>query len=342
MGNGDTQRDRKKSQSFLVRRWLTRGPIILLFALLVLSIALTATTENFLSIKNIEVLSYGISTLAVVGFAQMVVLAAGGMNVSVGAIGGLVAVLIGGLMEIYGVPPVLAIIAGLLLGIGCGVLNGILIVRMQLSPFIITIATASIFTGINLGLTSGQPFYNLPESFRNLGVWNIAGVPGLLIIMLVIAGILYFIFKSTGVGRQILAMGANTRTAELAGVPINRTQIIVHAMSGFLAATSAIILTARIGAAQPSIGNEWLLASFAAPIIGGTSLLGGALSVPGTVLGALLLTLTTNGLVHLGIDIYWKQLFSGLIILGAGGIDLIRTHSSRRLEREQRLAIFDT
>jgi len=325
-----------KHQGAVGKTLLARGPNSAIMAALLLSVLLSIATPRFLSIENIHVLSYGIADLALVAFAQMVVLAAGGMNASIGAIGGLVTVAVGGLMEGLGVPPVLAIIGGLLLGVGCGVLNGVLIVRMRLSPFIITLATASIFTGLNLGLTSGQPYYHLPDSFRSLGAWNVAGVPGLLFVTLLYAVALAFLFRSTGIGRQILAMGGNSRAAELAGVPIERCLIVVNALSGFLAASAAIILTARIGAAQPSVGEDWLLSSFAAPIIGGTSLAGGYLSVPGAFVGALLLTLVSNGLIHLQIDVFWTAFFSGLIILAAGGVDRIRALNSERLDREQR------
>jgi ribose transport system permease protein len=156
--------------------------------------------------------------------------------------------------------------------------------------------------------------------------------------MLAIGVVLWFVFSRVGIGRQILAMGANPRAAELAGVPVDRSRIIVHAIAGFLASFAGIILTARLGVAQPSIGNDWLLSSFAAPIIGGTLLSGGYLSVPGVIAGALLLTLVANGLIQLNIDPYWTQLGSGLIILGAGGIDRLRSLNIRRLERQERFA----
>jgi ribose transport system permease protein len=258
------------------------------------------------------------------------------MDLSVGAIGGLAPVVVGGLMQGMGISPALAIPAGLLLGTFGGALNGILVVRTGLSAFIVTLASASVFTGFNLGITSGQPFYFLPAGFKEIGSWTLAGVPGLLLLMLAIAIVLWFVFSRVGIGRQILAVGANLRAAELGGVPVNRVRIVVHALAGFLAASAGIILTARIGVAQPSIGNDWLLSSFAAPIIGGTLLSGGYLSVPGVVAGALLLTLVANGLIHLNIDPYWTQLFSGLMILGAGGIDRLRTLNLHRLEREER------
>jgi ribose transport system permease protein len=321
------------------RRRFNGGPSGAAIAVVVLSLALAIAAPKFVSVDNFQVLAYSVANLAVVAFAQMAVLAAGGMDLSVGAIGGLTAVVVGGLMQALGVPPALAILAGLALGAAAGALNGFLVVRTGLSAFIVTLATASVFTGFNLGLTSGQPFYYLPDSFKAIGSWTLAGVPGLLLVMLAIAVVLWFLFSRVGLGRQILAVGANLRAAELGGVPVDRIRIIVHALAGFLASFAGIILTARIGVAQPSIGADWLLSSFAAPIIGGTLLSGGYLSVPGVIAGALLLTIVANGLIQLNIDPYWTQLFSGLIILAAGGIDRLRTLNIQRLERDERFSL---
>jgi ribose transport system permease protein len=321
------------------RRRLTGGPSGAAIAVVVLSVALAIAAPKFVSLENFQVIAYSVGNLAVVAFAQMAVLSAGGMDLSVGAIGGLAAVVVGGLMEVLKAPPALAMIAGLALGAIGGAINGFLVVRTGLSAFIVTLATASAFTGLNLGLTSGRPFYYLPESFKAIGNWTFAGIPGLLLVMLAIAVALWFVFSRVGLGRQILAVGANPRAAELGGVPVDRSRIIVHALAGFLAAFAGIILTARLGVAQPSIGNDWLLFSFAAPIIGGTLLSGGYLSVPGVIAGALLLTLVGNGLIQLNIDPYWTQFLSGLTILAAGGIDRLRSLNIERIERAERFAL---
>ncbi len=322
-----------------VRRRFTGGPSGAAIAVVVLAVILAVAAPKFVSLDNFQVIAYSVANLAVVAFAQMAVLAAGGMDLSVGAIGGLSAVVVGGLMEAFKVPPALAIVAGLTVGGLGGALNGFLVVRTGLSAFIVTLATASAFTGLNLGLTSGQPFYYLPDSFKAIGSWTLAGIPGLLLVMLAVGAALWFVFSRVGLGRQILAVGANPRAAELGGVPVNRSRIVVHALAGFLAAFAGIILTARLGVAQPTIGNDWLLSSFAAPIIGGTLLSGGYLSVPGVIAGALLLTLVANGLIQLNIDPYWTQLFSGLMILAAGGIDRLRALNLQRVERAERFAL---
>ena len=305
-------------------------------AVAILAAVLAATAPNFATADNFDVLAYGVANLALVAFAQMVVIAAGGMDLSVGAMGGLAAVVVGGMMEVWHVPPVLAIAAGLGLGLAGGAVTGWLVVRTGLSAFMVTLATASVFTGVNLGLTSGRPFYYLPDSFKALGALRLGGVPVLLVFTLAVGLALWWLFRNAGLGRQMLALGANPRAAELAGVPVARTRILVHMLSGLLAALAGIMLTARLGVAQPSIGTDWLLNSFAAPIIGGTLLTGGSLSVVGAVFGSLLLLLVGNGLIQLGIDTYWTQFFSGLIILAAGGIDRIRSLNMERQERAER------
>ena len=317
----------------------TGGPVGATIAVVVLAVVLSIAAPQFLTLDNFQVVAYSVANLAVVAFAQMVVLAAGGMDLSVGAIGGLTAVIVGGMMEVWHVPPAVAVVAGLLLGALAGAVNGALVVRTGLSAFIVTLATASVYTGLNLGITSGKPFYYLPDSFKAVGSMTIANVPVLLLVMAVVAAALWFLFSRVGLGRQILAMGANQRAAELAGVPVNRSRILVHALAGFLAAFAGIILTARLGVAQPTIGTDWLLTSFAAPIIGGTLLSGGYLSIPGVVAGALLLTLVANGLIQLNIDPYWTQFVSGLMILAAGGIDRIRAVTVQRFERAERFAL---
>src|SRR5581483_60504 len=153
---------------------------------------------------------------------------------------------------------------------------------------------------------------------------------------ILLAIVLAIVFRYVSFGRQILAFGANPRAAELNGIPIGRLTVSVYALSGFLAASAAVLLIARLGDADPVIGKDWLLVSFAAPIIGGTRLAGGQVSVLGTVLGALLLGILANGLVHWNVDVFFVQLISGLIILAAGGIETIREMSSAAAQRRQR------
>lgn len=327
-------------------RWNLRGANLLqnsasgvLAVILIIVLFLGVTTKEFISLVNFRVVAEIVSTTAIVGMAQMVIIGLGGMNLSVGAIGGLASVVAGGLMAAMNLPPWLATLGGLAVGMLCGAFNGFLIVRLGVSgvtSFLVTLASASVFTGFILGITQSVPFYNLPAGFTYVGNTQVFGVPLMLGVMTVVALLVGFLFNRLGLGRQILAIGGNIKAAELSGVPISRVVLTAHVISGLLAASAGILLVSRLGSAHPDVGKDWMLASFAAPIIGGTRLAGGKVSVFGAVLGAILLALIANGLVFLNIDIYWNTFIQGLIILGAVFLDRLRSVSAERLERQRK------
>jgi ribose transport system permease protein len=252
-----------------------------------------------------------------VGFSQMVTLGVGQMNIAVGALGGLVAICFGGLMEVYGLPIVLAVPLALAIGAAGGLINGLLTVRTGINGFIITLATASAFTGINLGITESIPFYKMPAALVAFGERHIGIFPYLLVAPLIVAALLWLFFARTVPGRQLLAFGGNAQAAELSGIPRERTIVMAHVLSGLLAASAAILAVAQLGSAQPSIGSDWLLLSFAAPIIGGAALTGGHVSVLGTLFAVVLIALIENGMVLAKVDPYWVQFLLGALILAA-------------------------
>ena len=304
---------------------------------IIMVIVMGLSKPEFLTANNFNVLARSFSIFAIVGLSQMVILAMGGMNLSVGAIGGLVGITVGSLMVTLRFPVPLAIFTGLVLGATCGFINGWMINRidsttskLNVSSFLVTLATASVFAGINLGITRAMPIYNLPSAYIEIGRGTIGGFTLLVFIMLIIAAIVAFIFNNTGLGRMILAVGGNTRAAELSGVLVGKVTILTNVISGLLAASAAILVVARLGSAQPDVGSDWLLLSFAAPLIGGTRLAGGQVNILGTIFGAILLSLVSNSLVHLQIDVYWATLIHGLFILMAVGLDRIRTVSSEK------------
>jgi ribose transport system permease protein len=301
-----------------------------------LALVLSLTTSAWASGDNFVVVARAAAITIVVGLSQMVVLAAGGLNLAVGATGGLVSTVAGSLMNSYGIDPILAVVGAIAVGTISGALIGLVIAQGGYSPFIATLAALSILTGIALGLTGSVPFYNLPDDFGAFGRASILGVPVIFIVAILLALVLGLVFRYTSYGRQVLAFGANSRAAELNGVPIKRLQISVYALSGFLASCAAILLIARLGNADPAVGEDWLLISFAAPIIGGARLAGGSVSVLGTVLAALLLAMLANGLVHWKVDVFFVQLFSGLIILAAAGIERVRELNSEATGRRER------
>jgi ribose transport system permease protein len=285
---------------------------------------------GFLSSFNLFTVGRSLAVDIVIGFSQMVVLATGGMNLAVGAIG-VCAVMTGGyLMQTLGVPVPLAVLGALALGTLLGWVNGFAIVKSGVNAFIITLASANLFSGAMLILTKAVPLNALPPEVGAFGKLRINVSPALpisplLIIAIFIGAALFVLYRYSVLGRRILAAGANPRAAAMSGVPVGRVIIVSHALSGLLAATAGMMVVARLGAAMPAVGGEdWLLPSFLGPVLGGTLLSGGVVAVVGTMLGALLVTTIRSGLLVLQIGNFWLQLFLGIILLLAVFIDRYR------------------
>ncbi len=299
---------------------------------LILAIAvvpLTLANRAFLTPFNVYVVLTSVSLWTCVGLAQMTTLAIGQMSLSVGSLGGLVAITVGGLCEIWGVPLPISIALALLVGLAGGLLNGVLIATSGINSFIITLATFSAFHGLTLGLTRAIPLYHMPAGLKALGNARFGAVPLMLGIVLVVALAVHIIFTRTRIGRHMLAYGGNAQATLLSGLSTKRVVIFAHALSGLLAAIAAILTVGRLQVAQPTIGEDWLIVSFAAPIIGGAALTGGYVSVPGTLLALALLAVINDALVLLGVNPFWVQVVLGCLILAVVGANRLR--EGRRL-----------
>jgi ribose transport system permease protein len=296
----------------------------LLLVDLVAIVVLSATSPAFTTSFHAYIVLRDVAVTLLVALAQMVVLAIGQMNLSVGFIGGLVAVVVGALMVRAHAPVLVAVLAGLALGAAAGAANGVLVRLTKINSFILTLATGYVFYGVNLGLTKGVPYYHLPGSFESFGQQRAGFFPIFGVVTIGATFALAFLVRRTVLGRQILAVGGNVRAAELSGVPVARVVVVVHALSGLLAATAAILVTAQLGTAQPTVGTTWVLPSFAGPIIGGAALSGGTAPLLGTILAVLLIALINDGLVLLNANPYWVQFLIGALILGAVVLGRVR------------------
>lgn len=318
-------------------KYLT-GPTGALGFLLILALVLQiALPGGLLTPATLEVVMRIAAVTIVVALSQMVVLGSGGLNVSVGAIGGLSAACFGWSLVDLGLAPEVAALFAVAGGVLFGVINGVLIGYAHLSPFIATLATSSVFAGIALGLTESQPFTGLPERVTEFGIASFAGIPLIFIVSLAVAAAVGILFRFSPIGRQILALGASPRTAKMSGMRTGRLLIYTHALSGALAALAAVLLVSRLGTAQPSAGSDWLLISFAAPILGGTLLAGGYVTATGTVLGAMILSVLSVGLIQAKVNPFYSALVAGLIILVAAVLDLVRrnrAHSGKNRARK--------
>jgi ribose transport system permease protein len=291
----------------------------LIVVLLALTAIFTARSPGFVSAFNLNAMGRSLAVDIVVGFSQMVVLAIGGMNLSVGAIGVCTVMFAGYAMQIFGLPVWVAFPLAIVLGAALGAVNGIAIVRSGVNAFIVTLATASIYFGAMLVITKAQPYNALPREVGLLGQLRIFGFISPALVVAVVTGAALAIFYRYAVGgREALAVGANPRAADMSGIRVNRVVVQAHALSGVLAAIAGLMVLVRAGAAMPAAaGDDWLLPSFLGPVIGGVALAGGAVSVLGTALGAALVTIIRSGLLVLDIGSFWLQLFLGLFLLGA-------------------------
>lgn len=292
---------------------------------LVVLIALTAlvfsvTLEGFTSSFSLFTIGRQIGIDTMIGLAMMAVIVTGGLDLSVGAIGVCCAMAFGWLVQVLGLPILLAIPFSVLFGATLGFINGFTVVKSGVHSFIITLASMSIFFGVMIFLTKANAFNGMPAEVQAFGKMKFFKTisPLLLISIAMCTGLAVF-YKLTTLGRQMLAAGANPRAAELSGIRTGRVITDCHVLTGALAAVAGLMVTARTGAAVPSmagqLGQDWLLPAFLAPVLGGTLLSGGRVSVFGTLLGAAFVNIMTSGLLLMRLGEFWILAFLGFMLL---------------------------
>jgi len=235
----------------------------------------------------------------------------------------------GWMIEALSLPLPVAILGALAMGAALGWINGMVIVKSGIHSFIITLATMSIFFGVMIFLTRAGAFRALPPEVSAFGKAKIGGyLSPLLLVTVVVALALAYLYRYTSLGRRMLAAGASPAAAELSGIRVNRTFVACHVLSGLLATVAGLMLTARTGAAIPSmaghLGQDWLLPAFLAPVLGGTLLSGGRVSVAGTFLGGALVTVLSAGLLLMQVGEFWVKAVLGLLLVLAVFADKAR------------------
>lgn len=291
-----------------------------LIGLLIIVVTFSFLSPVFWTLPNLLNILQQSSINAIIALGMTLVIISGGIDLSVGPTAALSAVL-GATLMVAGVPVPLAVMATLGVGALCGVFSGTLVAYAGLQPFIVTLGGLSLFRALALIFTNGNPVFGIPMEFRNLVNSTVFGVPTPIIVVVVIALFLWVVMNKTPLGEYILAVGGNEEAARVAGVPVKRTKVTVFVISGVLASLAALILIARLGAAEPTIGNLWELDAIAAAAIGGASLMGGKGSIIGTLIGAVILGALRNGLTLLNIQAFYQLLATGLIIIIAMLID---------------------
>jgi ribose transport system permease protein len=293
-----------------------------LFGLIVLAGVLTALSPNFLTVDNLMNVARQISIIGIVAVGMTLVIVTSGIDLSVGSVVALASCTTGLLLNAgWGVAP--AIGAGVLVGTLAGVLNGVIIAKWRISPFIATLGMMSMARGLALVLTDGSPIDTIPSEFLWLaGNWGPVPVPVILMGLVALVGAL--VLGKTRLGRYAYAMGSNEEAVRLSGIPLDRYKIAIYAFSGLLAAVAGMVLTARISSAQPVAGNLLELDAIAAVVIGGASLMGGRGTIFGTLIGVAIIGVLRNGLVLLDVSSFWQQFVIGVVIVLAVAIDQLR------------------
>jgi len=292
-------------------------------ALIILMAVITIINSNFLTANNLLNLLLQVTSNALIAFGMTFVILTGGIDLSVGSILALSSALTAGLLG-SGMPVTLAILISLILGCILGMMNGLLISYGKLAPFIVTLATVTIFRGATLVYTNGNPITKgLSDTFlfQFLGQGYIVGIPFPVIIMFIVFIVLYVLLHKTAFGKSVYAIGGNEKAAYISGVKLNKVKIIIYSISGIMASISGLIITSRLSSAQPTAGASYEMDAIAAVVLGGTSLSGGKGRILGTLIGALIIGVLNNGLNIIGVSAFWQQVVKGVVILIAVLID---------------------
>ena len=249
---------------------------------------------------------------AVVAVGMTLVIMTKGIDLSVGSIVG-VSSMVASSMLPNGI--FVGVLAGVATGLLCGLINGVLIAKLKLPDFIVTLGTMSIYRGAALIYTDGKPIYGIDKSFRSTFAGELLGIPTPVILALIVALLAYFLIRYTALGEQIIAVGGNEEAARLSGIDVDRVKISVYAISGVLSALAGFILVARIGAAEPIGGNGFELQAIGAAVIGGASLFGGEGNSLGSLIGAITLGGMRNGLTLLNVPSFWQFVATGVVVI---------------------------
>jgi ribose transport system permease protein len=290
--------------------------------LVALAIWFTLFSPQFLTVNNLLTLALQTSLIALVAIGMTFTIITGGIDLSVGSTAALAGAIAAGIAVQFGTYP--GLLAGMMTGIGIGFINGALIVWGRLPPFVATLASMAAARGLTLVYTQGRPIAGLDRTFTFWGSDSLFGVPIPVWVLLCTALIAHLVLRQTRLGLHLYAVGGNEETARLAGVNVPQVTFSTYLISGWFAALSGIILTARLWSAQPNTGIGLELDAIAAAVLGGSSLAGGSGGIVGTIAGSFIIGMLANGLNLLGVPSYNQQVIKGLIFIAAvmmtGGI----------------------
>lgn len=291
-------------------------------ALIILIVFVSVLNPAFLQVNNLLNLMRQLIINGFIALGMTFVILTGGIDLSVGSTLALTSAIFAGLLQ-GGMPTILAILIALGLGLILGLVNGILITKGKLAPFIVTLATMTIFRGLTLVYMDGRPIAGPKDdfAFQFLGKGQFFGIPFQVILFIIAYLILWILLTKTSYGRKIYAVGGNEKASFISGIKIDKVKILVYVISALMAVLSGLVLTSRLNSAQPTAGSAYEMDAIASVVLGGTSMTGGSGSLTGTLIGILILGVLNNGLNLLGVSSFYQQIVKGVVILIAVLID---------------------
>ena len=301
--------------------------------LIIMFIIACIGSPYFLNVYNIQSLLRDLAIIGMIGIAQSLLLLVGELDLSVGKIATLCGILSGMLMIYTKINPWVALICGLIFGIFFGLLNGLIITKLRLNSMVATIGMQGVYGGINLVLTKGKAITGIPEQIQFLGKGSLGIVPMPFIFCIIVLVLVLFLVKKTKTGRYIYAIGNSREAATILGIKVDQIRVFIYVVVGLISSLAGLLYVCRLGSAQSTLGESWPMNSIAASVIGGVSLNGGIGNPAGALIGAAIISIISNMIVLFGVNAYWQQAVSGIVVVLAISfssiMEIVRERRSR-------------
>lgn len=320
-----TEKNKLKMRSNAIQQFLAFASLIVLF------IFFSLASPNFFQFDNIMGILLSTSVIGILALGATFIIITSGIDLSVGTVMTLCSVMTGVFITSMGLPIIVGVLGGILTGAVAGLIAGLAISKMQIPPFIATLAMMMIAKGLALVISGAAPIYFTSiKPFAKIAMGNlIPGVPNAVVIFFLMAVIGAILLNKTIIGRYTFAIGSNEEATRLSGVNVNKWKVIIYVIAGAFTGVAGIVMASRLNSAQPALGQGYELEAIAAVVIGGTSLSGGKGTILGTVIGALIMSVLTNGLRILSVPQEWQTVVVGAVILFAVYTDVIRNKKSK-------------
>jgi ribose transport system permease protein len=312
-----------------LRRLLSVPETGILVPLVIAVVFFVCVDRSFLSPNSAAAMLRAVAFIGIIAVGQTWLMVAGEIDLSVGSVAGLCAVVAAWTMKHAGLPMEAGVAVGLAVGALAGLVNGLVAIRLGIPAFIATLGMLYIARGLNYLLCKGYPIYPLPERLTAFGKAEPCGVSWAFLILVATVVVGDFFLRKTVFGRKVLATGGNAEVARIAGINTHAVKISCYVLTGMSAALAGMLLMAQLNVGQPEIGSGWELDVIASVVIGGVSLFGGLGTVAGTFLGLLIMQVVRSGLVVSGVNTHWQTVAVGVIMIAAVGVDLLRRRAKQ-------------